>query len=228
MADNDGNQNSGGQGDNKGGSNAAGDFVPKAEFEKVSASVTKMQQDLEDARLEMMSPEYLEFLSSKSQKKEEPKKEAPPVSDDEFSKMTPKQIYERAKADTLAESKKAIDEMKKLDETRTKETIQKEIKQFSVEHDDFEDFRPTMYGLSLDPKNKDLSLAQLYAKAKEQVKRISGVPSEEERKKSNKTKGEKPGGASMTYKREDKKIDANQAADEAWEEVVGDSGLPGT
>jgi len=227
MADDKGNQESGGQSDNKGSANAPqGDFVPKTEFDKVTTQISKMQQDLEDARLEMMSPEYLEFLSSKSSKKEEPAKAAP-VSDDEFSKMSPKQIYERAKAEAVAEANAKIDELKKNDETRTKENIQKEIRQFAQGHADYEDYRPTMYGLSINPKYKDYSLQQLYDEAKDRVKRLSGTPSPEEKAKGNRAKGEKPGFSSGTYKKNEKGISSEQAGEDAWEEVIGDSNVIG-
>ena len=224
--ENKGTQDSGGQSDKQGSANAPGDYVPKTEFDKVSQQVNKMQQDLEDARLEMMSPEYLEFLSSKSGKKEEAPKD-PPVSDDEFSKMTPKQIYERAKSEAVAEANAKIDELKKSDETRTKDNIQKDIRQFAASHSDYEDYRPTMYGLSINPKYKDFSLQQLYDESKAIVKRLSGTPSPEEKAKVNRTKGEKPGGSSGTYTKHDKSVTADQAANDAWEEVVGDSNVIG-
>ncbi len=47
---------------------------------------------------------------------------------------------------------------------------EKEITDFSRRHEDFEQVRPIMYELSLDPKNKDLSLQELYDMAKKQTK----------------------------------------------------------
>ena len=224
MADNQGTPNSsGGQGE-KVADNSAGEQVSKAEFEKVRGDSDKMKQELEDLRMEQMSPEYLEFLASQSSKKEEAPK--PQISDDEFSKMTPKQLYERAKNDALAEAKKEVDAVKKFDETRSKENVQKEIRQFATDHADFPEYKNLMHSLSLDPKNADLGLSQLYVKAKEYVKKLAGTP--EDKAKANRAKGEKPGYSSVTYKKEDKKIDGAQAADEAWDEVVGESGLPGT
>jgi len=47
---------------------------------------------------------------------------------------------------------------------------EREIADFARQHEDFEQLRPIMYELSLDPKNKDLSLQELYDIAKKQAK----------------------------------------------------------
>ncbi len=51
-----------------------------------------------------------------------------------------------------------------------KDKIKKKIADFALQHKDFEQVRPIMYKLSLDPKNKDLSLQELYDMAKKQIK----------------------------------------------------------
>lgn len=56
------------------------------------------------------------------------------------------------------------------DSEADKEAKNKEVADFARKHKDFEQVRPVMYELSLDPQNKDLSLQELYDKAKKQIK----------------------------------------------------------
>ena len=41
------------------------DTVSKVDFEAKAAELTKAQQELEDMRLEVFSPDYMEFLDAK-------------------------------------------------------------------------------------------------------------------------------------------------------------------
>jgi hypothetical protein len=45
----------------------------------------------------------------------------------------------------------------------------KEVEEFAKTHKDFEKYRPEMYKISLEPENENLSLQELYDKAKERV-----------------------------------------------------------
>jgi len=47
----------------------------------------------------------------------------------------------------------------------------KEVEEFAKNHKDFEKYRPEMYKISLEPENENLSLQELYDKAKERVER---------------------------------------------------------
>ena len=44
--------------------------------------------------------------------------------------------------------------------------IQQEVREFAQQHKDFEQFRPAMYKISLNPQNANLSLQELYDRAK--------------------------------------------------------------
>jgi hypothetical protein len=192
------------------------------------AEITKLKQDLEDTRLEVMTPEYIEFLNSKDKKGSEAsgaKKDAPSPTDDDLKGLTPAQIYKKA-ADEL--KKVAQDEATKLREelsATSREQTQRDVAVFARSHTDYEQYRPIMYGMSLDPKNKDATLQELYDSAKEHVKRLHVGSTETQKDRSRKTGGEKPGSASMSVKK-DVKLSAGQAADEAWDEVVGEGSLP--
>jgi len=48
--------------------------------------------------------------------------------------------------------------------------VQKEVEEFASQHEDFEELQPIMYEISLDLKNKDLTLQELYDKAKERAR----------------------------------------------------------
>ena len=52
--------------------------------------------------------------------------------------------------------------------------IQKEIEEFAKTHKDFEKYRPEMYKISQESGNENLSLQELYNKAKEKVGRDGG------------------------------------------------------
>ena len=207
----------GGKGDEKADDkNLHEGFVPKAEHDK---NIGELQQQLEDLKLEMVTPEYIEFLEGKRA----PKKEEPPKDKVDLSKLTPEQIYEKVKTDLAAEQDKKLKELRDEFQSNSKESVQKEVSAFSRTHDDYEKYRPIMYGLSLEPKNKDLSLEELYNKSKEHVKGLVTTPDDKD--KSRRSSNEKPGSSSNSVKK-DTKYTPDSAAEEAWEEVVGKEGLP--
>ena len=53
---------------------------------------------------------------------------------------------------------------------KEKDKIRKQIADFARQHKDFEELRPIMYKLTLDPKNANLTLQELYNTAKKQMK----------------------------------------------------------
>jgi hypothetical protein len=199
----------------------AGDMVSKADLEAAQAENAKMKQDLEDMRLEVFSPTYMAFLDAKDKPKSEPAKE--PLKEEDLSKLSPKELMARAKAEAKQELQAEIDKAKNdAVSTVSKEQSQKEVAAFARTHADFETFRPVMYGLSLDPKNKDLSLPELFDAAKAYVKRVAG-PSEEEQTRQKKLASEKPGGDSESFEKY-RKMSPEATAKEALEEVKGKLG----
>ena len=221
MAENDASKEAG-KGDSNAGGTPPDGYVPKADHDKVVGEQAQLKQDLEDMRLEIMTPEYLEFLQGKGKKEKAPPTDADKM---DFSKMTPDQIYAKAVADAKAASKAEIDALRNDFTSSSKDTVQREIASFSREHEDFEKYRPLMHGLSQDPKNKDLTLRELYDKAKEHAKGFG--PTDDDKKKSRGAGNEKPGGGSNSTQK-DKKYTPESAAEEAWSEVVGDDGFPST
>lgn len=206
------------------------DVVSKSEYEAKAAEVDKLKAELEDLRLEVLSPEYMEFLNSKdspqtqSQASDATLTLPSSMGDDAFEKMSKKELFERAKEAAKADLKAEIEKVKESYVSESREATKKEITAFARKHEDFETFRPIMYGLSLDPKNADLTLQELYDLAKEHVKRIHTEPSEEEKKRQAKLSGEKPGGASESYE-ELRKLSTEEATKAALEETKQKLGI---
>jgi hypothetical protein len=176
------------------------DVIPKAEFDELQAKYGKLEKDLEDVRMEVLTPEYMKFLDVK----DTPTDEAKPkdnssdttLADEDWEKLSKKEIYERAIKTVRDEIKGELTEKEKAQQRADEDRQKRAISSFASTHEDYQTFRPIMYGLSLDPKNADDSLEQLYQKAKAHVKNIHGEPTDEQKKKSQKSVNEKPGGSS--------------------------------
>lgn len=202
----------------------SGEKISKAEYDKLVEEQGKLKQELEDTRMEIMTPEYLEWLNNRDgSRKPEPEHKSEDV---DYSKMTPAQIAKKVAEETEARIRKEMDNLRNEVTSSSKAQTQKEVAAFSRTHSDFESFRPVMYGLSLDPKNKDLTLPELYEEAKKHVARIHTPATPEEKKRQVKLSTDKPGHTSESFVPNGKKLTSSQAAEEAWNEVVGDGGLP--
>ena len=204
------------------GGNGAAETVAKSEFEAKVQESEKLKQELEDMRLEVFSPNYMEFLESKekggkSKTDDKPKEEGKVPID--FEKLSKTELLALAKQQAKDELKADI-EKAKLDAVDTvgKSQRQREVAAFARSHEDYETYRPIMYGLSLDPKNKDLSLQELYDKSKDHVKRIHTEPSKEEKERQRLLASEKPGGSSESYEKYSK-MSPEQTAKESLDEV---------
>lgn len=200
------------------------EMVTKAELDAALARSEKLEKDLEDVRMEVLTPEYQKFLDAleKGGDEDEGKKKSA-VSDglgddDKFEKMSKKEIFDlavkAAREEISGTLTKKEQEAKQAADARTK----REIASFAKEHEDFETFRPIMYGLSLDPKNADMNLSQLYKAAKDHVKSIHTEPSPEEKRRQARGASEKPGGDSSSLAKL-KSMDNESIAREALAEV---------
>ena len=72
-----------------------GETVSKVDFDKVSGERDKYQKDLDDARAEIFSQDYMDFLDKKDKPNVEIKKEEA-IPDEKFEKMSKKEIFELA------------------------------------------------------------------------------------------------------------------------------------
>lgn len=209
---------------NRGEAGASGDEegkAAKAELENLKAEKSKLEKELEDTRMEVLTPEYsafLESLEAKGKNPPPPKDEPKGKNDsDDFEKLSKKEVFERAKQAALDEFNKTLNTQR--EETKKEQTARtnREIATFSKTHDDFEKYRPVMYGLSLKPENADLSLSALYEKAKGHVAELAGT-SDAEKKRQQKLGGEKPGGDSSSLEKL-RKMSNDAIALEALNEV---------
>jgi len=221
--------NDGNEGDGAGsGDKGEGSGVSKEDFISLQEKYNDAISKLDDMRLEVMSQDYIDFINAKdtgASGKEEKKevdtgkgKESASEGVD-FEKMSKAELVKHIKD----EMKNAVSSLEQTFSSKDKENVKLEVRRFAATHEDFSTYRPIMYGLSLDPKNKDLSLAELYEKSKEHVKRIHTEPSDEAKAKSRKASNEKPGGASRSFD-SGKKYSAEEAASEAFDEIEKELG----
>lgn len=201
----------------------------KAELDKVRAELDAQKKSNEELRIEFMGEEYLEFLDGKSKtpaapaKKEEP---APPVTDDEFKGLSAKQIYERAIKDAEEKMNSKLTEVEKKREDDARAARKSEVDSFFQENPDAGKYRRIMFDLSHEPKLANANLDKLYKAAKEHVKSLVDGPTEADKEKSRKSQGEKPGHSTQSFQKGTKRLSAEEANEEAWNEVVGKDGLP--
>lgn len=192
----------------------------KDDFIAAQSKLDATQRELEDTRMEVLTPQYEAFLKSQesgneTEAKKEVKKE---VTDDEFKGMTSKQIYDKA----LADAEKKIDEKlsKRENETKAEQDARskREVIAFKEKTPDYDLYRPVMYGMSLDPKNSDLNINQLYEKAKEHVKSIQTGSTDDQKNKSRKSSSEKPGNDNTAFDKL-KKTSNEQIGRDALDEI---------
>lgn len=206
------------------GNKDAEDMVSKVDLDAALAKSDKLEKDLEDVRMEVLTPDYQEFLDAKNKSDigddADKKKEIP---DEDFEKMSKRDLLNLATKTALEQMHglhtKELETQKSNSDAKTK----REIAAFAKDHDDYATFRPTMYGLSLDPKYADLGLQQLYTAAKEHVARIHHEPNADEKAKLVRLASEKPGGHSDSL--ESNKSKSNeQLANDAYNEVEKELG----
>ena len=205
-------------GDGKGGATGTPPegYISKADHDK---NVGELQAQLEDLKLEVVTPEYIAFLEGK--KAPSPKAEPEKV---DFSKMTPDQIYAKAVEDAKKSLQPEIDKVRNEFSATSREQTKRELDAFARSTPDFEKYRPLMHGLSVLPKNKDLTIKELYDTAKAHAKGFG--PTDEEIARSRRSGGERPAGGSASVKK-DVKYTADSAAEEAFNELPEDSPLKG-
>lgn len=200
------------EGDNNDG------MVSKADLDSALARSEKLEKDLEDVRMEVLTPEYQKFLDSSEKAPEDPKPLENIIPDDKFEKMSKKDIFDLAVK--TAEDRLSGKLLKRDEDTKaaSADRTKREIASFSAAHADFETFRPIMYGISLDPKHADKSLAQLYDAAKTHVKSIHGEPTDKQKEVSRRSANEKPGGDASSLEKL-KSMSNEEIANEAFAEV---------
>lgn len=217
--------NDGGDGGTDGGDDGktkVGETVSKADFDALQAKYDVTEKDLTDVRGEVLSDEYLAFLKTQGDDKTVEVKKVEVPGEADLDKMSKKEIFELATKAAESTYQKGIDDLKLGIADDKKSATAREVERFAKLHEDYNQYRPVMYGLSTDPKNEKLGLQELYDAAKEHVKGISGT-TEKEKVEQRGMHSEKPGNFSASFEK-DKIKSAGAATKEAVDEVTSELG----
>jgi len=128
-------------------------YVPKEEYGKLNQQIDEMKKSLEDAKLELVSPEYIEFLAAKKDRK-----------------VTQADV-DKAKAAGLPQEAVAIIEELKGRIVRTESVLQNmaavlELKEVEGKYADFKDYRDDVQKLLEADKTGSLTFEQAYYQAR--------------------------------------------------------------
>ena len=131
-------------------------FVPKEEVGKLSQEIESLKKSLEDAKLELVSPEYIEFLSSKK------------------NKVVTQTDIDKAKAAGLPPVALEMLEELKGRLVRTESVLQNmaavlELQNVEKQFPDFNDYREDVQKLFEADKTGTLNFEQAYWQAKGRV-----------------------------------------------------------
>jgi len=201
--------------------NPTGDeeMVSKADLDTALARSDKLEKDLEDVRMEVLTPEYQKFLDAGDKPVEKkPEDEKPVIPEDKFESMTKKEIFDLAVKTAKDEINGTLSQKEADAKDANSAKNKRAVAAFASAHEDFETYRPTMYGLSLDPKHADKSLEQLYLTAKESIKAIHKVPTKEEQAASRRSTNERPGADASSLEKLSN-MSNEEIANEAFAEV---------
>lgn len=201
-------------------------FVPKEEYEKLGQSVKELETKLDEAKLNLLDPDYIDFLESKKGTKVEKKvKEA--MSDVDINKLSSKQILEMA----TEKAKEALMEevLPKYENALKKQgaTIQDilayiELGEVEKKHKDFDDYREDIKKI-LETSKTPLSIEQAYKLAKSDKHDKDNPVTEDDKTPEKKpTQSEKPTSTvpGSTLSKTAFKT-PEEAADDAWNKTVG-------
>lgn len=200
-------------------------FVPKEEYEKLGNSVKELETKLDEAKLSLLDPDYIDFLESKKGGKIEKKVEKA-MSEVDLDKMSSKQILELS----IQKSKEVLMEevMPKYEDMLKKHgaTLQDilayiELGEVEKKYKDFNDYREDTRKV-LETAQTRLTIEQAYKQAKYERLDKEGklTPKLEEALKtpvSEKPTSSVPGDtmSKSSFK------NADDAAMDAWDKVMG-------
>ena len=201
-------------------------FVPKEEYEKLAGSVKDLESKLDEAKLSLLDPDYIEFLETKKgQKVDRAVKRS--MEDVDTDSMTSKQILElateRAKEALMEEVLPKYEDMLK----RQGATIQDilayiELGEVEKKYKDFDTYRDDTRKI-LETSKTPLTIEQAYKQAKlDKLESEGKLTPKEEKELKTPTPSEKPTstvpGDTMSkgsFKNSD------DAAEDAWNKVMG-------
>lgn len=185
----------------------------KAALDGLKTEKENLLKELEETKLEVLTPEYTKFLEDQEKNKKAADDEKNKKKED-LTKLSPDEIIKRAKDEIKAEQAAAEQEALK----KTRDARAREVAEFAKIHEDFSKLRPIMYDLSTQDENASLTLQQLYDKAKSH---ISGLVEGELKKR--RIGNERPGGDNKSFEKY-KKMGADEVARETLNELKEELG----
>lgn len=202
-------------------------FVPKEDYEKLSSSVKDLEGKLDEAKLSLLDPDYIDFLESKKGQRVEKKIEkATDLSDKDIEKLSSKQILElateRAKEAILSEVAPKYEEaLKKQGATLQDILAYIELGEVEKKYKDFDTYRDDTRKI-LETSRTQLTIEQAYKQAKLDRLEKEGKLTPKEEKDLKTPSSEKPTSSvpGDTMSKSAFK-NAGEAAEDAWDRIVG-------
>lgn len=196
-------------------------YVPKEDFEKTSATVKDLEAKLDEAKLSLLSPEYLEFMESKKAGKVTQKVESAVdklLTSADVDKLSNRQLLALA-IDKATEAVKSEilpayqNQMKQLGQSLSDVLAVLELQEVEKKYSDFNDYRDDTRKI-LETSTTPLTIEQAYIQAKAgkggTFKSNTPPPTEKP------VGGTPPGSLGpKTFKNK------NDAAEDAWNSTVG-------
>lgn len=199
-------------------------YVPKEDFEKTSASLKELESKLDDAKLSLLQPEYLEFMESKKAGKLEKKISSSIdklMDSKDLDKLSPRQILalsiDKAKEAVIAEVLPQYqDQLKRMGQTLSDVLAVLELQEVEKKYADFSAHRDDTRKL-LETSTTPLTIEQAYLLAKAGKSNVPASGSPAAPNGSEKPTGGTPPGSMgpKTFKNK------NDAAEDAWNSTVG-------
>lgn len=195
-------------------------YVPKEDYEKLSGSVKDLETKLEEAKLSLLDPEFIDFRESKKLKSTAKKAAdaATDLSDVDLSKLSPKQLLaaavDRAKEAVMNEIIPEYEEkLRAQAQTLSDVLAVLELQEVEKKHSDFGNYKDATRKV-LETSSTPLTIEQAYllAKASNPQAAAAAAPAGSER-----PSGTVPLSSDTTKTFKDK----NEAGLDAWDRVVG-------
>lgn len=196
-------------------------YVPKEDFEKTSATVKDLESKLDEAKLALLDPSYLEFMESKKAGKLEKKIESSVdklLASTDIDKLSNRQLLDLA----LDKAKEAVaneilpqyqNQLKSMGQTLSDVLAVLELQEVKGKYADFDVYRADTKKI-LETSTTPLTIEQAYVLAK--AGKDASAP------KAGPTGSEKPTGGTPPGSMQPKSFKTKaDAAEDAWNSTVG-------
>jgi len=202
-------------------------FVPKEEHEKLANEKKELESKLDEAKLSLLDPDYIDFLESKKGARVEKKIEkAMDLSDKDIEKLSSKQILElateRAKEAIMSEVDAKYAEVVRRQGVTLHEVLSYiEVGECEKKYKDFDTYRDATRKV-LENSRTQITIEQAYKQAKYDTLEKDGKLTPKEEKELKTPASEKPTSTvpGDTMSKSSFK-NAGEAAEDAWDRVMG-------